>query len=45
MRRLQRKYLRNESIRWFVIELLLFALLAALCVGPMIDAIEAMRLL
>lgn len=45
LRRLQRKHLKNESVRWFVIELLLFALLAALCAGPMIDAIDAMRLL
>ena len=45
MRKFQRKYFENEATRWFVIELLLFALLAAVSIWPMIHAIEALRLL
>jgi hypothetical protein len=44
-RKLQREYLEGESIRWFVIELLLFGLLVLLSAWPMIHAIEALRLL
>ncbi len=43
IRRLSRDYLRNEGIWSFVVELLLFALLAAISVWPMIDTIEALR--
>jgi hypothetical protein len=45
MRKFQRKYFENEATRWFVIELFLFALLAAVSIWPMICAIEASRLL
>jgi hypothetical protein len=41
----QRQYLQNDYIRWFVIELLLFGLLAAISAWPMIRAIEALRML
>ena len=44
-REFQREYLKDERVRWFVIELLLFGLLAALSAGPIICAIEALRLL
>ena len=44
-RKFQRKYFENEAPRWFVIELLLFALLAAVSIWPMIHAIEALGLL
>lgn len=45
LRKLQRKFLRNESLRSFIIELLLFGLLAAVSAWPIIRAIEALRLL
>jgi hypothetical protein len=44
-REFQRKYFGNEAIRWFVIELFLFALLAAASAWPILRAIEALRLL
>jgi hypothetical protein len=43
--KLRREYFDGEHIRWFFLELLLFVLLAAISVWPMIHAIEAMRLL
>jgi hypothetical protein len=42
-RKLQREYLKDESISWFVIELLLFGLLAAISAGSLFRAFEAMR--
>lgn len=44
-REFQRGYSKDESIRWFVIELLLFGLLVLLSAWPMIHAIEALRML
>jgi len=44
-RRLRRDYFGNQSIRWFVIELFLFALLVALSAWPMKHALDALRLL
>jgi hypothetical protein len=41
----QRKYFGKESVRWFVIEWLLFALLAAASSWPILRAIEALHLL
>jgi hypothetical protein len=43
--KLRREYFGNECIRWFVIELLLFAVLVAISVWSMIPAIGALRLL
>ena len=41
----QRKYFGKESVRWLVIEWLLFALLAAASSWPILRAIEVLRLL
>jgi hypothetical protein len=41
----QRKYFGQESVRWCVIEWLLFALLAAASSWPILRALEALALL
>ena len=45
MWKLSREYFRRESIWPFVVELLLFGLLVAISVWPMIDTVKALRLL
>jgi hypothetical protein len=45
IRRLQRERLRNESIRWFVVELIFFGLLAALSAESLFRAFAALRFL
>jgi hypothetical protein len=44
-RKFRSKYFGNESIRWFVIDLLLFGLLAVLSAWPILQALEAFRML
>ena len=41
-RRLRRQYLEDESIRWFVIALLCFALLAAISAWPLLQTLKAL---
>ena len=41
-RRLQRQYLRDESFRWLVIELLCFGLLGAVSAWPLFQALKAL---
>ena len=41
-RRRQPQYLRDESIRWFVIALLCFALLAAISAWPLLQTLKAL---
>ncbi len=43
--RLQRQFVQRESTRWFLIELAIFGLLAALSLWPMIQTVQAFRLL
>lgn len=43
--RLQRQLVERESTRWFLIELAVFGLLAALSLWPMIQTVQAFRLL
>jgi hypothetical protein len=45
LRKRQRRFLRNESNRWLIVELLLFGIFAAISAWPIIRAIEALRLL
>ena len=40
--RRQRQYLGDESIRWFVIALLCFGLLAAISAWPLLQALKAL---
>lgn len=41
-RKLQRQYLREESVRWFVLELLCFGLLAAIAAWPLLQTLKAL---
>jgi len=41
-RRLRRQHPGDESIRWFVIALLCFGLLAAICAGPLLETLKAL---
>ncbi len=43
--KLLRKYLRHERLWSFAVELFLFVLLAAISAWPIIQAIEALRML
>jgi hypothetical protein len=45
VRRLQQGRLRAESIRWFLVELILFSLLAALSAESLLRAFAALRFL
>lgn len=45
LRRRQRHIWQEESLRWFVIELLVFGVLLAVSILPMVHAVRAFRFL